>query len=503
MNAKHKQRRLSPSRKRTRTQNSAVDTDAQPEKRDAPAPRWKRKWRIYLHNISEFLLKDLWHITEVKGGPLRRFYIYSVKSIYMTVKGYIQIDLSGKAAALAYKTVLSIVPMLAVVVGVAKGFGFQNFIYDFLKSYIPSQQSGLTQSFAFVEKYLSHIQGGVFLGIGLIVLFYTVFTLLSQIESSFNEIWEVKRGRSWRRKAVDYLALLLVIPVLMVLSSGLTLMMTTLKSRFFGGYELITPLWELWFNLIPYFVFVIIFTALFMWMPVVKVKFVPALIAGSIAGVSFQLFQVLYMKGVFWISTYNAIYGSFAAVPLLLLWIQFSWMIALFCARLSFSIQNVRTFAYEKESNNISRRYFDFFALVIMTHIVQRFTDPRGKAPHTILSLCESCRLPIALTSRIVEQLRLTGLIIEVNYDPKEQEVYYNPAIDPDKITVGLLLTRLDRYGEERFLDDKRRYPGLWQTLLSSRAAYESTYKGFEQLLTGEYRSDDRLRDLPLADIDR
>lgn len=451
-----------------RNEKKAEETHSSPLTR---GQRFLRRVCFVFRYFIRFVTKDVWHITEVTGRPLKRLYINSLKSIYMAVKGFIDLDLSNKASALTYSTALSIVPVLAVIIGVAKGFGFQQTVYDFLQTYMSGHTVELQKTFQFVDNYLSQVQGGVFLGIGLIFLFYTIFNLLSSIESAFNQIWETHHSRSWKRKLVDYLAMLLILPAFMTVSSGITLMMATVKNSFINEALFITPVVETFFTLIPFVFIIFMFTAMFMWLPGARVRFLPAFIAGTLAGISFQIFQALYMTGLFWISKYNAIYGGFAAFPLLLLWIQLAWNIILFCSRLAFSIQNVRTFAYEKESNNISRRYSDFLTMVIMTHIVQRFCNDKFKEPHTVLSLSEACRLPISLTSRIVEHLEKIGLILRVHYDENSKEAHYHPSVDPEILTVGYLIQALDNHGTENFNIDMERYQIPWQLTLRSRNA--------------------------------
>lgn len=439
-------------------------------KKKGKARRWVRYMRVFFHNTLFFVTKDVWHITDVENSrPLRRIRINAIKSIYMAVRGFTSLNLSARASALAYTTVLSIVPLLAVIVGVAKGFGFQQTVYDSLTTYMPSQADQMSRIFQFVDNYLSQVQGGLFLGVGMIFLLYTVFLLLSNIESTFNYIWETPRNRPLKRKVVDYLAVLLIMPVLITLSSGLTLMMTTIKNSFIADYEIFTPVWEMLFMILPYVFIIFLFTGMFIWMPVVKVKFVPALISGTIAGVSFQVFQALYMSGLFWISKYNAIYGGFAAFPLLLLWIQLAWIIVLFSVRLCFSIQNVHMFAYEKESHQISRRYKDFLSIVIMAHIVQRFTNEPHERPHTVHSLCDECRLPISVTSKILQRIKQLDLIVEVHIEEEDQEEFYYPAVDPDILSVGYLISKLDGYGAENFRVDMKRYQAPWKLTLNTR----------------------------------
>ena len=204
-------------------------------------------------------------------------------------------------------------------------------------------------------------------------------------------------------------------------------------------------------------------------LPTVNVRFWPAFISGVLAGIVFQIFQALYISGILWISKYNAIYGSFAAVPLLLLWIQLSWTIVLFGAQLSFSIQNVRKFAFERDTTNVSRRYIDFITIVVASLIVKRFISDERR-PHTADSLAEESKAPIRLVSEAIHRLLSIEAITEVNYahDPKAE--FFSPAIDPEKITVGFILDRIDRYGSEHFkVDNKVRFAPEWQAIEDSR----------------------------------
>lgn len=436
-------------------------------------PTFVRRLDIALVSWIRFVSRDLWRITDYHNDKgLKKWYVNTLKVIYMSIRGFIHLDLPSKASSLTYSTVLSIVPLLAVIVGVAKGFGFQQTVYDFLVTYLPSHRTELEQTFAYVENYLSQVQGGLFVGVGFVFLLYTVFNLLSGIEKAFNDIWETERSRNWARKFSDYLALLLILPILMTTASGLTLVMTTVRNSFIHEYLLFTPILERVLNLAPFVLIILIFTSLFMLLPRVKVRLLPALIAGVIAGITFQIFQGLYMNGVLWISRYNAIYGGFAAFPLFLLWMQLTWIITLFSARLSFSIQNVHTFAYYKEASNMSSRYRDFFVLVVMSHITKRFTESYPSVPHNADSLSEECQLPHAVVSRTLQILLDTEMIIEVQYGKRQKVVHYQPAIDPEKMTVGYLLQQVDKKGNESFYVNKLRYRVPWQCIARARLSY-------------------------------
>ena len=415
-----------------------------------------------LARTIRFVTYDIWRITENEVSGLKEIYINIIKTVILAVRGFQSENLQTKASALTYSTLLSIVPLLAVLLGIAKGFGFQGTVRQELFDYFPGHEMELNKAFEFVESYLAQAQGGVIIGVGLILLFYTVINLISSVEDTFNDIWQIQKSRPWYRKISDYLALFLVLPVLM------TAFMSTLQNSFLGQYLFFTPLMELFLHIAPYIITTLAFTGLYVSLPNTKVRFVNGLVAGFIAGCAFQLFQFIYISGQIWVSKYNAIYGSFAALPLLLLWLQLSWLICLFGAELSYASQNVKKFSFERDSKSISRRYKDFLTLLIASLIIKRFV--KGEKPYTADELSDAYRIPIRITTQILYLLTELNIIIEVNYGNDDRVAYYQPAIDVNKITVSYLLTRMDEYGSENFkIDTSKLFSKEWKALLKTR----------------------------------
>ena len=221
-------------------------------------------------------------------------------------------------------------------------------------------------------------------------------------------------------------------------------------------------------KVIPFVITSLVFMGIYLFLPNTKVRFLNGLIAGLIAGCAFQLFQNIYISGQIWVSKYNAIYGSFAALPLLLLWLQLSWLICLFGAEIAFASQNVRKFSFERDSQHISRRYKDFLTLLIASLIIKRFAA--GEPPYTADELSSTYRIPIRLTSQILFQLKHLGIINEVGYGSDERVIHYQPALDIHQITVSYLFDRLDREGSEDFkIDTDRLFSPEWRALLKTR----------------------------------
>lgn len=422
----------------------------------------------FLSWAIHFVTYDIWRITENEVSGLKIIYLNIIKTIILAVRGFINDNLQTKASALTYNTLLAIVPLLAVLLGIAKGFGFQGTVRDELLDYFPGHEVELTKAFEFVDSYLVQAQGGVIIGIGLILLFYTVISLLSSIEDTFNDIWQIQKSRPWYRKISDYLALFIILPVLMTASSGISIFLSTLQNSFLSHYLFLTPVLELILNILPYVITSLAFAGLYISLPNTKVKFSNGIIAGTIAGCAFQFFQFLYISGQIWVSKYNAIYGSFAALPLLLLWLQLSWLICLFGAQLSYASQNVRKFSFERDSKNISRRYKDFLTLLIATLIIKRFE--KGEKPYTADELSNSYQIPFRLTTQILYLLMELEIIIEVNVGEDDRIAYYQPAIDINKISVGYLFSKIDRAGSEKFkIDTINLFNREWHTLLQTR----------------------------------
>ena len=299
--------------------------------------------------IWHYFSYEIWRITEHEVSGIRNAMLNIVKTVILTVRFFISDRLSEKASALTYNTLLSIVPVLALVLAISKGFGFQEMLEEQLSQFFPRQQELISNVFVFVGNYLNQSKNGLFFGIGLVFLIWTIIGLIGNIELAFNHIWRIKRSRTYFRKFTDYLSVLLILPILMVVSSSLSIFITTsIKLPYFKF--IFDPISVAIFRIAPYVLTCSLFTVLFIIIPNTKVRFLNALWAGIVSGIVFQIFQSLYIMGQIWVSKYNAIYGSFAAFPLLLLWVQLSWLICLFGAELSYASQSIKNFDFEQDA---------------------------------------------------------------------------------------------------------------------------------------------------------
>jgi len=245
-------------------------------------------------------------------------------------KGFIQDECYLKASALTFYSLLSIVPILAIIFGIAKGFGFEKLMEQDLTDKFIEQQEIVDKIIQFTYSLLESVQGGVIAGVGVLILLWTAFGLLNNIESALNTIWKTKQGRTYTRKISDFLSFLLICPLFFVVVSSLNVFISTQITLNPYNYAIIkatSPILIYLLKLFPYFLSWILFSFVYLVMPHASVTFRAGIIAGVLAGTAFQVWQWIYIKFQIGVAGYGAIYGSFAALPLFLIWLQASWLI--------------------------------------------------------------------------------------------------------------------------------------------------------------------------------
>lgn len=417
-----------------------------------------RKTKINIEKLIHFLSIGIWRVDTNGLGGLRATSYNVIKSFSLAYRNMNWTLINTRASALTYNSLLSLVPLLAVLFAIARGFGFQNIVQSELFGYFEGQQEVLSKTMVFIDRSLEYAQGGLFLGIGIVLLLYTVLNLMSNIEDNFNSVWGIKNGRSYYRQFTDYTGLLLITPIFLVFNAGFSIVLnSSLETQIIGA--VISPL----IQILPYLITIILFAFVYAYIPNTKVKIGSAIFAGIVTGICFQIFQQIYISGQIWISKYNAIYGSFAILPLLLLWLQISWLIALIGVELSFAHQNIAKFSFEKETHNITRRYKDFLVLLIATLIVKRF-DLQEK-PYTANDISEKYKIPTRLTKDIIYLLIDLNIIVET---PSEKDMIpaYVPALDIHKISVSYLFRQVDMFGSEDFnIDITKEFIDEWNVV--------------------------------------
>jgi membrane protein len=397
-----------------------------------------------------FLSRGVWNMRLKDLSGHRHFFIRQLRIYLLAFKGFYEDKCQLRASALTFYSVLSVVPVLAMAFGIAKGFGLGEKLQNELVANLSGQKEVLDFLMEFANKMLQNTEGSLIAGLGFVILFWSVIKMLSNIEESFNDVWRIKKSRTWGRKFSDYTAIMIFAPILLIGSSAATVVIKTMIKEFTQGstlLESVGPYLSFLINLAPFFLVWILFTLLYTLMPNTHVKFKSGLLAGIIAGTIYQIFQVLYIEFQGMVTTYNAVYGSFAALPLFLMWLQLSWLIVLLGAEISFAEQNVENYEYEAESSEISYDYKRLLSLYILQVIVQNFE--RNEEPLHSQVLSHKLEMPIRLVREILFDLNDSGLISELVTNT-EKQMAYQPAFDINKMTISKVTDVLEKTGSDK-----------------------------------------------------
>jgi membrane protein len=402
-----------------------------------------------LGRLSQFFKRDIWRIRQ-KDLPHPKFlFIRVLRTFIISVRGLVEDKCTLRASALTFYSLLSVVPVVAMIFGIAKGFGFQKTLQEQLLEQLEGQEEVAIKIIDFAQALLENVKGGLVAGIGLVVLFYTIIKILSNIEDAFNDIWGIKKGRSIGRKISDYLSLMLICPIVFVLSSTSTVMITSGVQWVVTKISLLGPIGPAIFfmlKLLPYCIVWVLFTFIYILIPNTKINFSSGVLAGVVAGTMYQLFQWVYINFQIVVSNYNAIYGSFAALPLFFVWLQVSWLIVLFGAEISFAYQNVETFEFEQDCLSVSHAFKRLLALRVVHLLVAHFF--RGERPLSADAISHKLEIPIRLVHQILYELVAAAVVSEVKTDD-ERVSGYQPARDPETLTVKSVIDALEEKGSD------------------------------------------------------
>ena len=395
---------------------------------------------------SKRLNDAIWHTSLSDISRSKSFIFRQLRIIVLAARGFMNDKVQLRASSLTFYSLLSIIPVVAIAFAIAKGFGLDQNLQQLVAKEFQTQPEVLDWLLSVATNALQKTRGGPIAGVGIIILFWSAMSLLDQIESSFNHIWQIRSSRPWYRKFTDYLTIMLIAPVFLILSSSITVLdLSDFISRS-SILDFLKPIFNFLLKFAPYLLTWFALTVLYIIIPNTKVKFVPALVSGIIAGTVLQILQWLYIDLQFGISKLSSIYGSFAAIPLFILWLQASWIILLLGAELSFANQNVSRYEYESEALNVSQYQKKALVLMIMNMIIRNFTV--GEKPISAEDISGKLKIPVRLVRDILQDLNNAGLV-SVIHENEHEERLYQPAMDINKLSISYVLNRLERKGSE------------------------------------------------------
>ncbi len=402
---------------------------------------------VKLFYFSQESWDSLWSARD-KDLPLtKRLVNRLVKISYIAAHTPFNKEIINHASALSYKFILSLIPMLAMIFSIAKGFGIQ----DKVEPLLMEKMVGGDIASDLVPKILEYVNNTNVSALGSIGLFFIVYTaisMLGQIEESFNQIWAVSQPRTFIRKASDYLSILIIGPILLAVTLGLS---TTLQSHSITQRLLEIGLFagamKLFLLSIPWASSILIMTMLYIIIPNTTVRIVPALLAGIVTGCCWQLTQLFFINFQIGIGKYNAIYGTFASVPIFMIWLHTSWIIVLFGGVLNFACQNITHFHPLEFEKNISFANKEKICLAVLLSLCQSFE--KGNKGQSVEELSSRLGISQHFSEHALSRLLDMSYLLKVESDNTTK---YVPSLPAGKIRFSAFFIDIKGPGDNKIV---------------------------------------------------
>ncbi len=411
-----------------------------------------------ISRILDFFKTGIWEIRLKDLSRIQASLVKYLRIFLLSSRGFMRDDCQKTASVLTYYSLLNVVPIVAVAFAIAKGFGLEKLIEKQILQMAAKAnwQADIThQIIMFSHKLLEQARGGLIAGIGVALLLWTVISILGKIEESLNQIWEVKKSRTLVRKFSDYMAMMVFAPILIIISSSATVLVASQvkvivnKIAVLGVFSKVILLL---LNLLPYVSIWVLLTMVYLVMPNIRIPPRACIFAGIAAGTIMQIVQWIYIKFQIGVASYGALYGSFAALPLFLGWLQMSWMIVLLGAEIAYAYEHYETFGFHPDYSRISVSSKRLLVLRIFHLLTKQFS--LGEKPLTPIQIAHMLEIPVRLVRRLLNELADVGLVVETTRGIKS-EVAFQPGRTIENITVKFALDEYEKHGIAKIPDDQ------------------------------------------------
>lgn len=402
-----------------------------------------------IRNLISFLNHGIWDMDNLPDKKFKKLFYKQIRIIILAIKGYLKHNGNLSASALTFFSLLSVVPVLAMAFGVAKGFGLDNILEEEIRKNLYGQGEVVEKLIEFSRTMLQNTNGGIVAGIGFVIVFYSVLKLLNSIEEIFNKAWEVRKPRSFYRKFTDYTSFIVIAPVLFTVSSSISVFVISRVETVTDGINMIGVINEaitLSLELLSFALIWLLMILIYMLMPNTKVSWKAGIQSGIVIGTLFIIVQWVYVNFQLGVSRANAIYGSFAALPLFLVWLQTSWFIIIFGAEYSYAVQYEYLFRNNGTINKLSSYNFRKVALLTTHKIVKDFVNDKPATPENVIAKQLNISKPIA--DKILLALLKGRIIIEIKSGNNRR---FQPAMDINKLTVTKVLAALEHLHKDKW----------------------------------------------------
>jgi len=402
-----------------------------------------KEWLQRGRNVMELdyhytvLRRDLQH-----RWVMLEFVRKSLSILVVSLNRFVKDACNVSASALTFYSVLSFIPIVALAFGIARGFNVDEVLRTELQGQLANSPELANRILGFAEQAIANTKRGWVTGVGIVLLLWTILKVLNSTELAMNRIWGIREGRGLRRMFTDYISVIFIAPILIVVVSSLNVYLTSdLKESFPVAATFVARL----LKFLPYLLVWMLFIFLYMFMPAIPVKFRHAFFAGMIAGTVYQVVQWFYIQFQVGVSSYNAIYGSLAAFPLLLVWLQVSWSIVLWGVELCYICRN-RHFMYRSELYG-DEGWLETIecAIRIMRYVAREYINGKGGPSQTMVN--KAIAINSGKLRLVLEELVDHHLLVVVK---KQEDYFYYPAADVYQLSVADVVIALSRVRESK-----------------------------------------------------
>lgn len=377
-------------------------------------------------------MQQLLHLTQHGGNASR-----SAALLACAGKAYVDNELPSKVSSLCFSTLFAIVPIMAAITAIARGFGFDDYLLEQFRQFMASQPEAAEAIITFSNRYLANNQSYFIVGLGCLFMLYTIINLLRSVELIFNDIYLVDKPRPLRRMVVDYSALTLLFTLAAVLSAGLTAFVGGLADSIVTAWQL-PPLARWLGPVIQVGVAWSAFVVLYTFMPHTTVPMRVASVPALLSAVAMVFFQYAYVSAQYFLSSYNTVYGSLAILPLFMIWLTTAWNICLFGAQLTSILWHGAAQTLQQDNEKLTPASEMQLLTALMVEVTR--CNTQGENPTTV-QLAQRTALTLHATYLMLQALEEAKMVHQVTTE--DQEKHWAVGVDTAQTPLETVLNQL------------------------------------------------------------
>ena len=406
-----------------------------------------------LEKLRQIYLDNVWGVDVQALRPVHRAAVRIMRLLHNLALELAEGHLTLRAMSLVYTTLLSLVPLLAVSFSLFKAFGVHNQLEPLLRHFLePLGDKGVEFSHR-IMGFVENVQVGVLGSLGLVMLLYTVVSLVQKIEEAFNYIWRIRRPRRLVRRFSDYMSVVLIGPVLVFAALGITAaVMGASVIRDLVSIGFVAVLVGLAGRLLPYILICAAFTFVYIFLPNTKVKFSAALVGGLVAGILWESGGWGFAAFISSSTRYTAIYSGFAIVIMFMIWLYVSWLILLLGAQVAYYFQYPALLNSRRREWTLSNE--DREKAAILAVLLIGYNYYHQLAWWSLESLAQRMNIPSLSLQPILDVLEKNSFINESGEEPST----YFPARDIETIKLASIIEAI-RHDKSSLLSATRQDP--------------------------------------------